>query len=82
MWALIDRMDGCLTEWATLNRRFEAISAAIGWLLAVFLGGTLLATQVSRLGVVGKHCVLPSFADGELNASPKGQVECTMARAL
>lgn len=59
-------MDGCLTERDTLSRRFEAISAAIGWLLAVFLGGTLLACQVSRLRVVGKHfCgLVKNFTDG------------------
>ena len=63
---MIDRIDGCLTEWDALSRGFEAISVAKGWLLAVFLGGTLLASQVSRLGVVGKHfCgLVKNFTDG------------------
>ena len=56
--ALIDRIDGCLTEWDALNRCFEAISVAIECLLAVFLGGALLAAQVSGLGIVGKHFLL------------------------
>ena len=55
---LIGWINGRLTEWDALNRRFEVVRAAKACLLAVFFGWTLLASQIFGLGIVGEHSVI------------------------